>query len=237
MKIGTTTRPTATSQVRSKQASAAAAGGTTVSTTPVDETVLMGIPDAELTPKVREALFSLLSEVQKLRTELSQMKGRMADLEELADRDPLVDIFNRRAFVRELDRTLAMVTRYDIEACLVFIDLNDLKIINDERGHKAGDEALQHVAYSIAENIRQSDIVGRLGGDEFGLLLTHVDVATAQSKAAALSEVIADAVIEGHGDPFSVSISCGVVSIAKGATADQAMESADIAMYEAKRRK
>jgi len=231
MKIGDAPRTPAARSLRSKTAAKPSASG---ATTAVDETVLMGIPDAELTPRVREALFSLMSEVQNLRAELAQMQGRVGELEKLADHDPLLDIFNRRAFVRELDRTLAMVTRYEVQACLVFIDLNDLKIINDKKGHMAGDAALKHVASAISENIRQTDVVGRLGGDEFGLLLTHVNQETAEKKAASLAQVVATIPVREHGDPFNVMISCGVVSIAKGATADQAMECADSAMYEAK---
>ena len=234
MKIGDALRTTAARPLRSKTAAKPSASGAAQA---VDETVLMGIPDVELTPRVREALFSLMAEVQNLRAELTQMRGRVGELEKLADHDPLLDIFNRRAFVRELDRTLAMVARYKVQACLVFIDLNDLKIINDQRGHMAGDTALKHVAESISTNIRQTDVVGRLGGDEFGLLLTHVSQETAEQKAASLAQVISAIPVNGHGDAFIVRISCGVVSIAKGVTADQAMESADSAMYEAKKQK
>ena len=234
MKIGSAPRAPATKPLRSKTASSPSASG---SATAVDETVLLGIPDAELTPRVREALFSLLSEVQNLRSELIQLKGRIGELETLADHDSLVDIFNRRAFVRELDRTLAMVSRYDVHACLVFIDLNDLKIINDERGHLAGDAALKHVAHCISNNIRQTDVVGRLGGDEFGLLLTHVSQEVAEKKIESLTQIISAIPIQGHGDAFHVQISCGAVPITKGITADQAMESADVAMYKAKKLK
>ncbi len=234
MKIGGAPRAPATKPMRSKTASKPSASG---AATAVDETVLMGIPDIELTPRVREALFSLMAEVQNLRAELVQMKGRMGELETLADHDPLLDIYNRRAFVRELDRTLAMVSRYDVQACLVFIDLNDLKIINDERGHLAGDAALKHVATALSTNIRQTDVAGRLGGDEFGLLLTHVDQEKAEKKVTDLAQLVSAIPVKGHGDAFTVKISCGVVSIGKGVTADEAMESADSAMYAAKKKK
>lgn len=204
---------------------------------PVDETVLAGIPEAELTPRVREALFSLMAEVQKLRAELAQTHGRLNELENLADRDPLLDILNRRAFVRELDRMLAMIDRYDVKACLVFIDLNDLKKINDDMGHMAGDAALKHVALVLSANIRQSDVAGRLGGDEFGLLLTYVDQDTAEKKASALAQLVSDQQVEWSDKVFYVTISHGAVALSKGASADQAMERADSAMYESKRRK
>lgn len=202
-----------------------------------DKTVIAGVPEAELTPRVRQALFSLMTEVQELRAELAQTRDRLDELEKLADRDPLLDILNRRAFVRELDRILAMASRYDVQSCLVFIDMNDLKQINDQRGHAAGDAALKHVASALSANIRQTDIAGRLGGDEFGLLLTHVGHETAEEKAAGLAELVSKTPVAYNGASYTVEISFGVVPITKGASAEHAMELADSAMYEAKRRK
>lgn len=234
MKIGDAPKTPPSARTRIKTSSGA---DRTVASAPVDETVLSGIPEAELTPRVRDALFSLMKEVQQLRAELAQAKGRLSELEDLADRDPLVDILNRRAFVRELDRALAMIDRYDVETCLVFIDLNDLKKINDEKGHLAGDAALKHVASILSANIRQTDAAGRLGGDEFGLLLTYADQKTAENKAQALAAMVSSQKVSWSKGAFSVSISYGAVAISKGASAAQAMERADSAMYRSKRRK
>ncbi|WDI31437.1 GGDEF domain-containing protein [Hyphococcus flavus] len=206
-------------------------------TTLSDQTVISGVPEAELTPKVREALTALMSEVQSLRAELAEARDRVGNLEKLADRDPLLDVFNRRAFVRELDRTMAMIDRYDMRASLVFIDLNDLKKINDSMGHHAGDAALRHIASVISSNIRQTDVLGRLGGDEFGLLLTQADQATAEHKAEELSRAVSASPVSWKGDAFTASVSCGVVEIIKGHSVDETMERADSAMYDVKSRK
>lgn len=196
---------------------------------------LAGISEAELTPKVREALSGLLNEIQTLRNDLAIAHERAVDLEQLADRDPLLDILNRRAFARELDRTVSMADRYETPASLVFLDLNGLKTINDMRGHSAGDAALKHVADVLVAHSRQTDIVGRLGGDEFGLLLTHADKAIALSKADELVSWVAKTPVRWNGEEFPVSVSIGVSEILKGGSADQAMEQADSAMYDAKR--
>jgi diguanylate cyclase (GGDEF)-like protein len=201
----------------------------------VDKVELAGISGAELTPRVREALMTLMGEVQTLRSELEQARERLDDLEKLADRDPLLDIFNRRAFVRELDRTLAMIDRYGMRASLIFVDLNDLKKINDGKGHGAGDAALAHVAKVLSANVRQTDVVGRLGGDEFGVLLTQADHPIAIRKSQELSALTAAEPVRWNGDDFNVRIACGVADIPKGASADQAMEKADSAMYAVKR--
>ncbi|MEO1242030.1 MAG: GGDEF domain-containing protein [Pseudomonadota bacterium] len=196
---------------------------------------LAGISAAELTPKVREALSGLLNEIQTLRNNLAIARERAFDLEQLADRDPLLDILNRRAFARELDRTVSMADRYETPASLVFLDLNGLKTINDMRGHSAGDAALKHVADVLVAHSRQTDIVGRLGGDEFGLLLTHADKSIALSKADELVSWVAKTPVRWNGEEFPVSVSIGVSEILKGGSADQAMEQADSAMYKAKR--
>jgi len=215
----------------------ASAPGRGAAPAPVDKTVLAGIPDNELTPRVRKALMSLLAEVAQLRAELAAAKSRLTEVERLADRDPLLDILNRRAFVRELDRMLAMIDRYGVNASLVFIDLNDLKRINDDKGHLAGDAALAHVVSVISGNIRQTDAAGRLGGDEFGVLLTQAGQQTAEQKAAELADLVRAAPVQWKGGAFTATISAGVVEVTKGVTAGEAMERADTAMYEAKRRK
>ena len=213
------------------------AAGEAGAVAPADEISLLGVPENEMTPRVREALLSLLGELQQLRAELSDMRTQMKDLETLADRDPHLDVLNRRAFARELDRALAMIDRYGVKTSLVFIDLNDLKIINDANGHADGDAALAHVAEKLSAHVRQTDAVGRLGGDEFGVLLFQTDQAQAEAKAQQLSEMISNEAVKGRNGEFFAKISWGAVEIKKGVSADEAMVHADTAMYEAKRRK
>ena len=214
---------------------ASAQAGRVSGSEPATNVTLAGIPEAELTPKVREALFGLMNEVQELRTELAETRARAEEFEKLADHDPLLDIMNRRAFVRELDRTLAMIDRHDMRASLVFLDLNGLKVINDTNGHSAGDAALVHVANMLTTHSRQTDAVGRLGGDEFAVLLTHADKTIATKKAEDLAARVAAEPAAWEGGAFPVSVSIGVAEINKGVSIEQAMEEADSAMYQAKR--
>ena len=111
-----------------------------------DQLSIMGIPEVELTPKVREAIMSLMAEVAAMRRELEVTKSELANLAKLADRDSMLPVQNRRAFVRELTRSMARVERYGNPSSIVYIDVNDLKEINDSFGHTAGDQALKHVA-------------------------------------------------------------------------------------------
>jgi GGDEF domain-containing protein len=138
---------------------------------PDDAIGSLGLPEQELTPTVRSALGHLIVEVAELRQELATTQGRLAELEPLADEDSLAPISNRRAFLRSLARTIGYVERYGAACSLLYFDVNGLKSINDTHGHAAGDAALVHVADLLRSSIRTSDIVGRLGGDEFGVLL------------------------------------------------------------------
>ncbi|MDP6344948.1 MAG: GGDEF domain-containing protein, partial [Alphaproteobacteria bacterium] len=131
---------------------------------PSDSASVMGIPEPELTPKVRQAIMTLMQEVDNLRNDLERANSRLVHLERLADQDTLVPIPNRRAFVRELSRVISYSQRYDTPASLIYFDLNNFKQINDDHGHAAGDAALLHVADTLLENLRESDAVGRLGG-------------------------------------------------------------------------
>ena len=85
----------------------------------------------------------------------------------LADEDSLLPVINRRAFVRELSRAMSFAQRYTQPSSLAFFDVNNMKTINDELGHAAGDAALMHVAEMLLEHVRHSDVVGRLGGDQW----------------------------------------------------------------------
>ena len=125
------------------------------------------------------------------------------------------------------------------KAALVFADLDGLKKINDAKGHLAGDAALARVARTILANTRRTDTIGRLGGDEFGVILAESDVAAARKKAAALADLAAaDPVGEAdgwRGAPFTARVSCGVVEIRKGASVEETLSLADSAMYRVKK--
>ena len=198
---------------------------------PIDSTSILGIPEAELTPKVREAIVTLMQEVDSLRHQLEQTKGRLGHLEKLADQDTLAPISNRRAFVRELSRIISYSERYKAPSSLVYFDLNGFKAINDTLGHAAGDAALLHVAKLLVENVRESDVVGRLGGDEFGVILAHADEPQALEKAASLAAVVAASPIDYDGMSFHVQVAYGASTFAGGETVSEAIAAADRAMY------
>ena len=183
MKVGETGRSSGPVSVRRARARAAAEEAAPAAPRKVADTVsIMGIPEVELTPKVRAAIVTLMAEVESLRHEVEHTRERLAHLERLADQDPLAPIANRRAFVRELSRALSITERYGTPSSLVYFDVNGLKEINDTYGHTAGDEGLLRVASILREHVRDVDVVGRLGGDEFGVIMVQTELEPAFDK-------------------------------------------------------
>jgi diguanylate cyclase (GGDEF)-like protein len=196
---------------------------------------VLGIPEAEFTPRVRDAIMGLMSEVDSLRRELSQTRVRLDEVEKTADQDQLLPLLNRRAFVRELTRYIAFSGRYNTPASLIYFDLNQFKQVNDSKGHAAGDAVLRHFAETLLNHVRDSDCVGRLGGDEFGVLLTHADQEQALKKADVLAAALRASPPVWNGADIPVSFSYGAFELKPGDNADLAMARADEAMYVQKR--
>src|ERR1700742_3129780 len=96
---------------------------------------VLGIPESEFTPRVRDAIVMLMGEVDTLRRQLAATQARLDEAEKNADQDQLLPLLNRRAFVRELTRTIAYAGRYGTPASLIYFDLNGFKAINDSFGH------------------------------------------------------------------------------------------------------
>jgi diguanylate cyclase (GGDEF)-like protein len=195
----------------------------------------LGIPDSEFTPRVRDAIMGLISEVGRLRHELSQTCAWLDQVEKSADQDQLLPLLNRRAFVRELTRFIAFTGRHNMPVSLIYFDADDLKKINDTHGHAAGDAALRHFAETLLSHLRDSDCVGRLGGDEFGALLTHATQDQAMKKADALGEALRAAPPIWNGQAIQVGFSYGAIELKPDDTADLAIARADEAMYAHKR--
>jgi diguanylate cyclase (GGDEF)-like protein/PAS domain S-box-containing protein len=165
-------------------------------------------------------------------------RRRESHLRHLAEHDPLTGLFNRRRFRDELDRMLATVQRYQVPAALLVIDLDHFKDVNDSYGHGTGDQLLQKLATVLSSRLRATDVLGRLGGDEFGVLLPHTDEEGASTVAAALLQAVREeAHLPVQGCTVRAYASIGVTVLAAGdagADGDELLERADVAMYAAK---
>jgi diguanylate cyclase (GGDEF)-like protein len=174
----------------------------------------------------------LALEVADLRAQVEALTERLAEAERLADRDVLTPLLNRRAFLREVQRAISIARRHSLPACIIYFDLDSFKAINDRHGHAAGDAALVAVAERLLAAVREEDVVGRIGGDEFAVLLQRADAAAAAHKAETLREAIAQAAVAGpEGKAFHIGLTYGVREIAGADRAEQALAEADMAMY------
>ncbi|MFN3911516.1 GGDEF domain-containing protein [Hyphomonas sp.] len=201
----------------------------------------LGLDLTRLDRRTRAAVEALSEEVMALRDESAVLRAALAEAELLADNDALVPIFNRRAFEREVRREIALSGRFQTPLSLIFIDLDNFKLVNDIYGHAAGDGVLLKVAEILRQRTRETDIVGRLGGDEFGVVLAHATFEDSQRKAVQLAEAIDALEVrdEASADTPIVRIgaSCGVVEWRSGQGAAALIARADQAMFVEKSRR
>lgn len=198
---------------------------------------LFGIPAHHMTVQVRAGFKALMGEVDSLRLDVEQLKLDLAQAESAADHDALVPVYNRRAFMREAQRIVAMVRRHEIEASLIFFDLNDFKQINDEHSHAAGDAVLRAIGEVLIRQTRETDLVGRIGGDEFAVVLTHLPKTAAKLKADSLEAAIRSERILHDGERLKVSASIGVIPFNAKDSAETLLALADEQMFADKARK
>ena len=177
---------------------------------------------------------TLVDEIVRLRAEVAKLERRVEELDALAHRDPLVPLANRRGMMRELEAMISRHHRHGVPGAMLFVDLDDLKILNDSFGHGGGDAALIHVAQKLLEGTRANDTVARLGGDEYCVLLDHAGEAIALEIAERLVDTIAgeDCLYKGMAMPLSVAI--GLTLIEPGDTPATVLARADQAMYRVK---
>jgi diguanylate cyclase (GGDEF)-like protein/PAS domain S-box-containing protein len=170
-------------------------------------------------------------------------KRRLDELEYLADRDTLTGIPNRRAFLRAINAEIEAAgkqSQYRTETkyhgpCLLFLDLDHFKKINDDWGHKVGDSVLCGVADCLAENVRRIDVLGRIGGEEFAVCMPAINLRDAKTLAGRLRHAVGNARLATPAGPMSITVSIGVACFKSGESADALTARADAAMYAAKR--
>ena len=169
---------------------------------------------------------------------LSRRRQRLADLNEqlelLARIDVLTGLPNRRAAEEELERGLAACNRYSDPLSILMVDIDRFKNVNDEYGHATGDAALRHVADKISATLRASDVAGRWAGDEFLLVLPHLNEEEAAALAERLNDHVSSAPLEADGAKIALGISIGVAQWS-GDHASGLIDRADKALYAAKR--
>ncbi|MGV1047616.1 MAG: putative bifunctional diguanylate cyclase/phosphodiesterase [Solirubrobacterales bacterium] len=158
-----------------------------------------------------------------------------AELRFLADHDPLTGLLNRRSFRSRLDRYVSFSDRYGGQGAVMIIDIDGLKEVNDKLGHQPGDNLIRRVATVLRERVRETDIVARLSGDEFAVLMPQTDTAGALQLGEDLRAEVAEGFPEGS-ELGAATISVGITMFGGkgGAGAEAVLVAADQAMYRAK---
>ncbi|CAN5357925.1 diguanylate cyclase [soil metagenome] len=184
----------------------------------------------------------LTAEIERLRAEVEALRQHAVSLElraqaaeAAADHDVLTPALNRRGFVAAMHRTMAYCTRYSAPAVLLYLDLDGFKGVNDQLGHAAGDAALVHVARLLLANVRESDAVGRLGGDEFGLLMLNAGIEEGRDKARRLAATLDVDGFDWLGEKAALGGSFGVRAWADQVDVETWLAEADAAMWVRKR--
>ena len=172
-----------------------------------------------------------------LERENKQLKARVAELERLVVGDTLTPLFNRRHFMEELDRWCWRAHRYGGHYGLLFIDVDNLKAVNEQNGQVAGDVLLTAIAKALLGVVRRSDLVARIGGDEFAVLLDNMPEAELAGKAERISRLMCKLKVEHQGKTLTPSISTGFTPLEPGIKPSELLSRADRSMFEAKQAK
>lgn len=162
------------------------------------------------------------------------LKSALSEMEQHAYHDALTGLSNRRFFVNSLKDRVARCQRYGDNSALLFLDVDNLKTVNDQHGHAAGDALLVQMGKILNRHTRTSDVVARIGGDEFGVMLDNLDCDQVVEKIDFLLRKFetANYTHEGVELPFSAAI--GYCFVGPKDTVEELMSRADAAMYRAK---
>ena len=169
--------------------------------------------------------------------DITKRKQIDEELSYQASHDDLTGLLNRREFERRTERLLSTMGRDKDKHVVLFMDLDDFKMVNDTCGHAAGDELLRQIASLLGSSFRQNDSLARLGGDEFGVLMEYCSLDDALRVAASLQKTVKNYHFAWEGNNFNIGISIGLVPITvTNLEKDKLLKDADVACYTAKRK-
>jgi len=195
---------------------------------------ISGIPVEELTPAVQAELGRLSDENALLRASMAELRTRLQEMERLSEKDALTGLPNRPAFMRAIDRVVSQANRHGTPGALLYLDIDGLEAINARHGQVAGDAALIHVAKLIGELIRGTDFAARVGGDEFAVVLDHLDADSAIETAERIGRCIEENPLDLGGGTLPLKATVGVATILRGDTVEDVCRRGELTMRKAK---
>ncbi len=185
--------------------------------------------------KVITPIFNEDNEIESFVSTGTNITKRIAlekKLEKMAVIDNLTNIYNRHKLNELISNELEQVKRYNEDAVIVMFDIDHFKHINDTYGHDVGDEVLKFLSHMVLKSIRKVDVVGRWGGEEFILILSHIDLGHAYSKVEAIRKKIENSLIDGN---YKITVSFGMTQFLQTDTKAKLLKRVDDALYEAKK--
>lgn len=172
---------------------------------------------------------------QQTRKQLEEIRMLQARLQDAVMRDPLTGLHNRRCLSDLLPSALARCRRQGLPLTLVMVDIDHFKRINDEHGHLGGDAVLRQLGRLLLAHVREGDLVCRMGGEEFLVVLENVGIQPASQRAEALRLAFAGLVVAHEDQAIRTTMSCGLASFpAHGGDIQTLLREADLALYDAK---
>ena len=195
---------------------------------------ISGIPVEELTPAVAAEIGRLSDENALLRASMAELRGRLEEMERLSEKDALTGLPNRAAFMRAIDRVVSQANRHGTPAALLYVDVDGLEAVNAGHGQVAGDAALIHVAKLIDDLIRGTDFAARVGGDEFAVVLDHLDADSAIETAERIGRCIEEHPLDLGGGTLPLRATIGVATILRGDTVEDVCRRGELTMRKAK---
>ncbi len=192
-----------------------------------DVAFIMGIPAAELTAKVQEALTIIMAEFDRVRGELDHIKEHAHYLEELTDQHPFLPVMSRRALLRELSRVLTRAESAETTSSFLYLGITNFEDIKRTQGRLAAEAAMAHAVAVLSESLRGSDFVGGLEGNDLAVILTVTEEAAAIEKAQELVVVLAGRPFEWQGQTINLAVAWGLHSFDAGESVDDILETAD----------
>lgn len=169
-----------------------------------------------------------------LQEDITERKDYQATLERLATTDHLTGLLNRRAFLETTEKEIRRAYRYGQSLSLLMLDIDHFKHINDTHGHPAGDEVLRRVAATCRKTLRDEDLTGRLGGEEFAVTLVSAPLRSARVVAERLRQAVSELVIELDGKSITATVSIGVAECNGADGLSSLASAADKCLYAAK---
>jgi diguanylate cyclase len=188
----------------------------------------------KLNQDAREHIDNLSGRLQQLESETTELRTRLKIEHSTAMRDSLTGLPNRLAYVEYINQEIARLHRFHRPFCLLVWDIDHFRSINDRFGHKAGDKTLVVIAETLSASIRDTDFVGRFGGEEFVMVLAGSEQDAALKLANGMREDVATCGFNSQGKPVNVSISCGITQYRDTDSLESAFERADQALFQAK---